>query len=69
MIIDGLAWFIGALCICGIHALFLLDWRRESRERIKQWGEYEESSERRHREFMVALAAARSPLPPGEGKA
>ncbi len=61
MIIDGPIWFVCALLICGAHTLFLLDWRRESRMRLKEYAEYDAESKRRHDEFMAALREARKP--------
>lgn len=66
MTIDGLHWFIAALVVFDLHAAFLLDWRREARERLAQWKQYDADSELRHQEFMVELRRARSGEPPRE---
>jgi hypothetical protein len=70
MVIDGLAWFVGAILVCGAHALFLISWRAESRDRQKQWAAYNEASQQRHDEFMVALREARvgHSIPRGTGE-
>jgi hypothetical protein len=49
--IDGRAWFVGALVICGLHAALLLSWRRERREQHAWWQQYDETSRRLHEEF------------------
>lgn len=59
MIIDGFRWFVAALVVFGFHALFLLDWRREARDRLAQWAAYDAASQRRHDEFIVELRRAR----------
>ena len=54
--IDGFAWFIGALVICGLHAILLRDLRRERREQQAWWQQYDETSRRRHEEFKRLIA-------------
>src|ERR1044072_4209594 len=56
---DSVWWFVATGFICGWHALFLLFWRRESRERLRRWGDYDAASQRRHDEFIVELRRAR----------
>jgi len=69
MTIIGLHWFIAALVIFGAHTLFLLNWQRESRERLAQWAKYDADSERRHQAFMAELARARGERPRERAKA
>jgi hypothetical protein len=52
--IDGFLWFVGALLICGAHAIHLRGWRRERREHLAWWRRYDADSRRRHDEFMRA---------------
>lgn len=63
MVIDGFFWFIGAILICGAHALYLHSWRRERRQQLEKWRKYDEASERRHVAFMDAISerSAESP--------
>ncbi len=56
MRIDGLQWFVGALLVCGAHALYLRAWYRESQERWAWWQRYFAESKAQHEEFMRALA-------------
>jgi len=58
--IDGFWWFVAAIVICGLHATYIRDWRRERRDQLAQWKAYDEASERRHVEFMEALTWYRS---------
>lgn len=53
--IDGLLWFIGALLICGAHALHLRGWRRERRAHLAWWKSHDERSQQRHEEFMRVM--------------
>lgn len=53
--IDGPLWFIGALLICGWHALFIRSWRRERRQYQAWWQKYDVESQQRHEALMKAL--------------
>lgn len=53
--IDGPMWFIGALLICGVHALYLWSWRRDRREHLARWQNYDAVSQLRHDEFMRVM--------------
>lgn len=53
--IDGLAWFIGALLICGAHVLYLRSWRRERIAHLAWWQQYDVDAQKRHDEFMRAI--------------
>lgn len=55
--IDGFWWFVGALIVCGAHALHLRGWRRERREHQAWWKGYEARSQKRHEEFMRAIGS------------
>lgn len=59
MTIDGFGWFIAALLLCGLHALYIRDWRRERREQLAASARYDAESERRHQETMRALAGVK----------
>jgi DnaJ-domain-containing protein 1 len=54
--IDGLLWFIGAIVICGAFMLYLRGWRRDLRLSLAWWQVYDARAQRRHTEFMQALA-------------
>ncbi len=53
--IDGLFWFIGALVICGAHAIYLRGWRREQQQYLEWWQSYDAKAQRRHAEVMRAF--------------
>lgn len=53
--IDGFWWFVGALLICGLHVLYLRDWRRERREYIAWREKYNAAEQKRHDEFMRVM--------------
>jgi len=55
MAIDGFAWFVGAIVICGVHGLYLRSWQREQRQRQAWWQQYDVSAQQRHEVFMDAL--------------
>lgn len=61
--LDSFWWFVAAVCVCGWHALFLVGWRRESRERLQQWSAYDASAQRRHDEFITELRRSRGTWP------
>lgn len=50
--IDGFLWFVGALLICGVHALHLRGWRREQRQYQAWWKRYDAVAQQRHDAFM-----------------
>lgn len=54
--IDGLLWFIGATVICGAFMLYLRGWRRDLRLSLAWWQAYDARAQRRHTEFMQAIA-------------
>ena len=54
-VIDGPIWFVGALLICGVHALYLRSWRRERRAHLAWWQNYDVTSQKRHDEFMRVM--------------
>jgi hypothetical protein len=56
MTINGPICLALAILVFAFHALHAIEWRRESKERLKQWKEYDEASQRRHDEFMEALS-------------
>lgn len=53
--IDGPIWFVGALLICGVHALYICGWRRERRQYQAWWQKHDAEAQHRHEEFMRAL--------------
>lgn len=53
--IDGFWWFIGALVVCGWHALQLRSWRRDRHEYMTWREQYNAIEQTRHDEFMRAL--------------
>jgi hypothetical protein len=53
--IDGPLWFLGALLICGAHALYLRSWQRERRQHQAWWQKYDAKAQQRHEEFMSAI--------------
>lgn len=53
--IDGFWWFVGALLICGAHFLYLRGWRRERREHLAWWQNYDADAQKRHDEFMRVM--------------
>jgi len=55
MTIDGPLWFLAAILICGMHARFLLNWRREQWEHRAWWRKYDAEAQQRHDEFMRAI--------------
>ncbi|HSX22865.1 MAG TPA: hypothetical protein VLE97_08850 [Gaiellaceae bacterium] len=59
IVIDGPLWFVGALVVFGLHALYARSWRRERRADLAWWRTYDARSQRRHDEFMRALDAGR----------
>lgn len=56
MIIDGPIWFVGAILICGVHALYLRGWRRELRAHRAWWQKYDADAQKRHEDFMRAMS-------------
>lgn len=59
IVIDGPLWFVGALIICGLHALHLRGWRRERKTDLAWWQTYDAKAQERHDEFMRAIGADR----------
>lgn len=55
MIIDGPLWFIGALVICGVHALYIRGWRRDHHQYLTWWQRYDAQAQQRHDEFMRVM--------------
>lgn len=53
--IDGFAWFIGALVICGMHALHLRSRWRDRRQYQAWWQRYEANAKKQHEEFMRVM--------------
>lgn len=56
---DSIWWFVAAVVVCGLHALYLSDWQRESRARVEQWRAYDAASQKRHDEFMAEMRRRR----------
>ena len=50
-------WFVGALLICGAHALYLWSWRRERRAYLAWWQNYDADAQKRHDEFMRVMGS------------
>ena len=61
--IDGLAWFLGALVVCGAHVLHLRGMRRERLSYLAWWRRYDETSQERHDELMQAIARGEGSRP------
>lgn len=59
-VIDGPLWFIGALIVCGLHALHLRAWLRERKAALAWWQDYDTRAKDRHEEFMRVMGAAPS---------
>lgn len=55
MTIDGFSWFVGALLICGAHALYLRSWQRERREHLAWWRAYDVRATLQHEALMHVL--------------
>lgn len=55
MTIVGFWWFIGALAVMVVHCFVQLHFRRDARERLARWAEYNEQSQRRHDEFITEM--------------
>ena len=56
IVIDGFWWFVFAVVICGWHAGFIINWRRELRLRDAWWRKYDAESQQRHAALMQAFA-------------
>lgn len=59
--IDGPLWFAGALLVCGWHTLYLRGWRRERREHLAWWQQYDADAQKRHEEFMRVMDRDEAP--------
>lgn len=55
IVIEGPWWFVGALVLCGLHALHLRGWRRERKADLAWWQSYDTRAQERHEEFMRAM--------------
>jgi hypothetical protein len=53
--IDGFAWFVAALIICGAHALYLRSRWRERQQYWAWWRKYDADAQKRHEEFMRVM--------------
>ena len=53
--IEGFWWFVGAILICGVHALYIRSWRREHRKSLAWWTKYDADAQHRHEDFMRAI--------------
>lgn len=53
--IDGFEWFVGAVAICGAHALYLRSWAAERRDFYAWLATYDARAATRHAEFMAAV--------------
>jgi hypothetical protein len=53
--IDGPLWFVGAILVFALHALYLRSWRRERRADLAWWKRYDARAQRRHEEFTRAI--------------
>ena len=53
--IEGFWWFVGALLVCGWHALYVRNWRREHRRYLAWWKQYDADAQKRHDDFMRAI--------------
>lgn len=60
--IDGFLWFVGAVVVCGLHVLYLRDWRRERLAHLAWWKKYDADAQRRHEEFMRVMGRDHAPV-------
>jgi hypothetical protein len=56
IVIEGPWWFIGALVVFALHALYLRSWRLERLSHLNEMRARDAADQKRHDEFMSALS-------------
>lgn len=56
--IEGFWWLVGAVVVCGWHALYVRGWRRERRQYEAWWRSYDAEAQKRHADFIRVMDSA-----------